>query len=238
MRTLAIALAFGGLLYSMDARADASSGLTLGARLGYGIPMGDGGKPGGQSIALSKYTTGSIPLVVEAGYRFTPEISAGAYFQYAYAMASNSGICDTIGGGALGATCTSTSASVMRYGIQGADRFVMPGMTPWVGIGLGTETAKLETTVNFPAGVVAPVPVSQKVTVKPSTDVVGDFNIQGGIDWSVAPGMSVGPFVTLTFAKYTKATTSPSNGTSDSIPSSDQAWHEWLILGVKGTFDL
>lgn len=234
MRAIAVALSLVAAGYATHARGEAAdAGLTLGARLGYGIPMGDGGKPGGQSIALSKYTSGSVPFIVEAGYRFTREISAGAYFQYAYASVGE--ICETIGASSQvpGVTCTSSSAYVLRYGLQGASRFPVQGMVPWVGLGFGTESAHLTTTVNVPGY------GSQKVTVKPSSDLIGEVNLQGGVEWPLSQGFTIGPFATLTFAKYTKAVFSPSQpGQPDSIPSSDQAWHEWLILGVKGTFDL
>lgn len=238
MRAIAIAVSLAAAALPAQAQTSArETGVTLGARLGYGIPLGDAEK----SLPLSKYASGSVPLVLEAGYRFTPQLSAGAYFQYAFAMAGSS-ICDAIPPAVRtsGSYCSSSSSGyVLRYGVQGAFRFPMHGMTPWAGLGVGGESAKMNTTAHIPALPGVYNAFNGDVALRRSTGVIGEVSLSGGVEWPVGSGLSIGPFATVTFASYTDASFSPNPwGLSGGIPSSDQTWHEWLVLGVKGTLDL
>lgn len=226
MRALALLLSLAAAGFASEARAQpADTGFTLGARLGYALPMGDAAKPGGQSFALKDYVSGQVPIEVEAGYRFTREISAGLYFGYGFAFASSK-VCDQFGPLPTGVSCSASGASVMRYGIQGAYRFIMPGMTPWLGLGIGMEQAKLDVKASgFGASQTSKFEVSGWEYL----------NLQGGVDWDLSPGFKVGPFARVSIAKYD---TAKLDGTKQDLPSSDQSIHEWLTIGVKGTFDL
>ncbi len=243
-RSIAVALILVAATNAAEAHA-ADTGVTLGVRLAYGVPFGDAEK----SLALDKYASSSIPVVLEAGYRFTRALSASAYFQYAYARADGgqstttgtTGICEAVTPAARtsGSTCSSASGYVLRYGVEGAYRFSIRSMTPWVGLGIGVESAKETTTVHIPAVPSVSEAFNGDVDVGRSTDVIGEVNVQGGVEWPIARRLTVGPFVTLTFARYTEATFSPNPwGLRTSISSSDRTWHEWLFLGAKGTFDL
>jgi hypothetical protein len=185
--------------------------------------MGDAAK----DVALSKYVSGQVPIEIEALWRFTPEISAGLYFGYGFAFASKD-ICAAQGGLPAGVSCSTSGASVMRYGIQGQYRFlgVMQGATPWAGLGIGYETASVDVKGSYQG-------FSASYTAKVSGWEY--LNLQGGVEWAVMPGLSVGPFARIGFAKYS---TAEANGGSADIPSSDQTFHEWLTIGVKGTFDI
>ncbi len=233
--TRAIAAAL--ILVTSVAEAQAAdTGVTLGARVAYGVPFGDAE----QSLPLSKYASGSIPVVLEAGYRFTKQLSASAYFQYAYAW-SGSSICEAIPPASRtdGSTCSSSSGYSFRYGIEGAYRFPIRLMTPWVGLGVGVESSKMTTTVHIPALPSVSEAFNDDVKVGRSTGIIGEVNLQGGVEWPIARRLSIGPFITVTLARYAQATYSPNPwGLSDRIPSSDRTWHEWLFLGAKGTFDL
>ena len=223
-------------LASVAEAQSTDAGVTLGARLAYGVPGGEAAS----SLALSKVATGSIPVVIEAGYRFTRQLSASAYFQYAYAMGGSS-ICAAIPPAARtsGSSCSSASGYVLRLGIEGAYRFPLQGMTPWVGLGLGMESAKMTTTVHIPAVPSVSQAFNGDVAVGLSTDVIGEVNLQGGVEWPIDGRHAIGPFAAVTFARYTQATYSPNPwGISDGIPSGNQTWHEWWLLGVKGTFVL
>jgi hypothetical protein len=50
----------------------------------------------------------------------------------------------------------------------------------------------------------------------------------GGADFEVAKGFAVGPFVSLAIGEYTRE--------DGSIPSGDRTLHEWLTLGVRGSW--
>src|SRR5262245_14477886 len=100
-------------------------GFDFGLRLGYAVPMGSVA----QGANLSDGISGAIPLVLEAGYRFTPNISAGVLLQYAVAQTKN---------------CSGCSASIFRFGIQGIYNLRTGGsFDPWFGLGVGYEQMNL-----------------------------------------------------------------------------------------------
>jgi hypothetical protein len=177
-------------------------GFDLGLRLGYAMPFGDAA----QGATLSDGISGAIPFVLEAGYRFTPNVTAGALFQYAPIQAKN---CPT------GDTC---SGSVVRLGIQGLYNFRMPTvLDPWVGVGLGYEWLNLSETGQADA----------------SLSGFEFLNLQGGGDYRLAPQFALGPFISFSIARYGSAS---SGGTSIDIQQT--AVHEWLQIGVRGTFSI
>lgn len=237
MRRATIAMALMAVGYAAEAQAKAAdTGLTLGARLAYGFSLGDAGK----SLPLTDYAAGSVPVLLEVGYRFTRQLSAGAYFQYAYASTGGS-ICEAIPPAVRtsGSYCTSASGYVLRYGIEGAFRFPLGAMRGWAGLGIGGESAKLTTTAHIPALPGTYQAFNGSLDVGRSTDLVGEVSLNGGVEWPITGALSIGPFLTVTFARYTQATFSPNQwGLPAGTPSSEQSWHEWLILGAKGTYDL
>ena len=104
----------------------------LDLKVAYAIPMGDAFISEGVNQALSDNLSGAMPLGIDARYRFTPNLSAGVYFQYSPAFVKSSA-CDP------GASC---SASNVRLGIEAVYGF-MPeaGFNPWVSLGTGWEWA-------------------------------------------------------------------------------------------------
>jgi hypothetical protein len=54
------------------------SGVELGARTGFGLPLGEASKDNKMSDGF----TGHVPIQLDVGYRFTRNIYAGGYFMY------------------------------------------------------------------------------------------------------------------------------------------------------------
>lgn len=80
------------------------------------------------------------------------------------------------------------------------------GFAPWLGVGAGWEW------------------------LRDGASIDGfDFMVQGGADWRVGTNLAIGPFVAVTFGRF-------SNG--DLPAGADKTFHEWLQVGVKGSFDL
>lgn len=117
-----------GSLGATSAFAASDSGLDLGARLGYGIPLGKAIGGPGPGNALSDGITGQVPIWIDAGYRFTPNVMAGAYFQYGFAFVKD---CPS------GASC---SAHDIRLGIQAQYR-IQPTEKWTPGWALGSDTS-------------------------------------------------------------------------------------------------
>lgn len=209
MRTLAKT----ALLAVLLAPALASAQVSLGARLGYGLPLGQAA----EDIDLGDLVKGQIPIQLDLGYRATPALTVGGFFAYGFGFAGD----DTLGMGDVcdldGVDC---STRVYRVGVQVDYRFARPSATPWVGLGVGYEWASLE--VEGPGG-----------EVKLSVKGFELLNLQGGVEWKVARNLSVGPFAMLSIGRYSSAEV---DGADEDID--DKAFHEWLQVGVRGRFDL
>jgi len=219
-RLLASLFGLAGVLAAGSALAaeDDKVGLDLGLRLGYALPMGSLQK----DVTMSDYITGQVPIWVDAGYRFTPNIMAGLYFQYGFAFV-NSDKCPSP------ASC---SAHDMRLGIQGQYK-VSPGesVDPWFGLGVGLEWLGTSTDVS-----------GQSMS---STGNGLEFlNLQGGADFNVTDGLDVGPFLSFSLGQFN----SYSYDCSSALKASglcgpggdikDKALHEWLTIGVRGVYGL
>lgn len=196
-----------------QAQAPSASGFSLGARVGYGIPLGDadGGDPfsGTPPAAMTDLVSGMIPLQLDVTYRFNPNWQLGLYFQYGIAFAA-SNFCPT------GASC---SGSNVRFGAEAMYTFASQGFSPWVGLGLGFEWQNLTASA---AGISVDFQVSG----------FEYLNIQLGGDWKLSPTFKMGPFVSFSLGSYDNVSAA---GLSGSIANTTT--HEWLQLGLKGTFD-
>jgi outer membrane protein len=199
-------------------------GFSLGARAGVGIPLGRATGVGGDD--LSGTFALALPLQVEAGWRFDRRWYAGAYFQYAFAwmaspLRSRAG-CEGAG--------TSCSAYVLRFGAEVAYTIAPAArLAPWVGLGAGYEIAGFT--------------VSSSAQTNDATYRGFEVaHLSGGADYRVSPAVRIGPFATVTAAQYSSIET-PFNpvtrvfGQSQSLDL-EKAFHVWLVLGVRGTFDL
>jgi hypothetical protein len=200
---------------SADAQEDRPR-IELGARLGYGLPLGDVdthdslsgavGDPLGQTIG------GMVPIWIDAGYRFAPRWVAGLFFVYAPGW---------LGGGLHGACDSASDCSVfdMRAGVE-LQYHLAPQerWDPWLGAGLGYEWLHIGFSQRS-----SPLWASGFELV----------NLQAGLDGAVGTRVRLGPFAAATAAVYSW---------NDSLPSSNtfggQAMHGWVVLGIRGVIDL
>jgi hypothetical protein len=70
-----------------------------------------------------------------------------------------------------------------------------------------------------------------------------ELGLKAGVDMKASEQVKVGLFVGLAFGQYTKEKAKGDIGgvsvtATDSIPSSERAIHEWLTIGVRGTYGL
>jgi hypothetical protein len=114
-----------GLLAPATSRAQVS----LGARIGYGLAMGDVGG----TLAMSEWVEGQVPIQLDALYRATPKVAIGAYLSNGLGLAGE--VCD----GA--ADC---SARVTRLGVQVTYSFRGERVLPWIGAGIGYEWSTVD----------------------------------------------------------------------------------------------
>ena len=153
---------------------DDGSGFAVGIRGALALPTG--GLTADQT--LSDSMAGQLPIWLEAGYWFTRNIYAGAYYQYAFGL--NNCL--------AGATCTSHG---MRFGIE-AIYNLAPAATfqPWGGLGFGYET-------------LSRVRSGDDTTAK-GFELL---NLQLGLDYAASKSFTIGPFASYQlFGKYTSFT--------------------------------
>jgi outer membrane protein W len=190
---------------------DAGGKIHLGVRLGYGIPLGKASDT--DNGDLNKLYSGKIPIWLDLGYFVTPNVMIGLYGQYAIAMIADD-FCTE------GADC---SGSVIRIGLQG-QYHLSPGesMNPWFGLGIGYEIANFSAEADTPLG---------SIEIDGSAKGLEFANIQAGADFKVADNVGIGPFVSFSLGQYSSFESGDSGGDVE-----EKAMHEWLVIGVKGSF--
>jgi outer membrane protein W len=206
------------------ARAADDTGVSLALRAGVGLPMGnaEGGTP---STSLADIISTGIPVQVDAGYRFTRNIFAGAYFQYGFASINND---KAFGGGVCNTPGVSCSARNLRFGIEGIYSFMPDSVfAPWAGVGFGYEIAKFSASYSG-------------FNLDGTTKGLEFLNLQIGGDYKVSPMFSVGPYASFSLASYSSASqdTNIPGAVNGDIPGFQSGTHEWLQFGFKGTFNL
>ncbi|MGH7294434.1 MAG: hypothetical protein ACRELB_05865, partial [Polyangiaceae bacterium] len=214
------------VLMGGTAKADPTpTGLELGLRSGYAIPLGaaTGGGTNG-SNDLSKLYNGAIPIWVDAGYRLNPNLFIGAFFQYGIGLLNTSSSGAAQGCSTPGVSC---SGNDMKFGAQ-VHYHLMPDQTidPWAGLGIGYEIASYSASAG---GQSAGASFSGFQFV----------DIQAGADYKVMPNLGVGPFIDFSLGQFSSCSFSgaaSAAGGSCSIPQ--KAMHEWFTIGVKGSYDI
>lgn len=196
----------------------------LGLRLNLSIPAGiaEGQDPDVDDdvdVKLSDYSKVQGTFWLEAGYRVLPQLMLGVYV--------------SAGAGGMGSMLKTTcdmdgidcSITDVRLGVQGTYDFALSKMVPWVGAGLGYEV--LTATLEGPGG-------------KATLDASGAewLLLQGGLDFA-AKQLRFGPFLSVTFSRFTNGECSgsacPETGSFD---LKNPAFHEWIMLGARGTVSL
>lgn len=188
----------------------ASAQLSLGARLGYGLAMGEAVENGDLSDGIKA----QIPLQLDVGYRLTPAFTLGGYFSAGIGLAGDEfqEICDQDG--------VDCSLRVYRLGLQAEYAFKGASMSPWIGAGIGYEWAKIKAEAGSE---------ELEMTFKGFEFL----NLQGGVDWKVGSKFLVGPFAMLSIGQYSKGSQD-----GEDMDIEDKGVHEWLQFGVRGRFDL
>jgi hypothetical protein len=143
----------------------------------------------------------------------------GAYFQYGFGISGDS--------------CNECSVHNMRLGGQVHYHF-MPweAVDPWIGAGIGYEWLSVSASQSFTfAG------VTQSIEASSTVHGFEFVNLQGGVDFLPSEGTTfgLGPFVALSIAKYSNGSAEV-NGEKTSGDVQNASVHEWLTLGVRGTF--
>jgi hypothetical protein len=223
-----VGLCSGLAVLGTTSRARAG-GFELGARVGYGIPLGKAD----DDSDLSDGVSGMVPLQLDLGYRVSPAFSIGGYVMYGIGFAGDdvSKSCDNADDvPGVDASCT---ARDVRLGIQGQFHFLpKKKLDPWLGAGIGYEW--LTVGADISGG-------GREADLSTTAKGFEFINLQGGLDFKVAPGLALGPFLSFSIGQYSSTSSSCSGNactgiTTESGDIDDKAAHQWLLLGVRGTF--
>jgi hypothetical protein len=187
----------------------------LGLRLNGSIPAGKADS----DVKLSGFSKVQGTLWLEAGYRVRPELMLGAFV--------------SVGSGGIGSefedTCEldgvdCTNADV-RVGVEGTYHFGSNGVLPWVGAGIGFELMSFK----------AETPLGDA-----TLDASGAewLMLQTGLDF-VLKQVQAGPFLSVSFARFTSGSCKGEYcQMAGNFEIQDPTFHEWIMLGLRGTVAL
>jgi hypothetical protein len=205
-------------------------GISLGLRTGFGLPVGRirsveyGALPGvpAPDDTVSGHVRGMIPLQLDAGYRISPNLLVGVFFQYGVGLVNTDymTVCNRI----------SCSAYDYSFGAQAHYHFQPDrSFDPWLGAGVGYEVLGF-TESNL-----------DRIDPRSPREVTEGYkgfllSLQGGADFKPAPNFGIGPFANVSVGYYdvNTYTTETYEGSHDQ----ELSIHAWLNVGVRGQFDL
>ncbi len=202
MRRRLAAVAVLALAHAGTARAAQDSGLSLGARVGYAVPVGDVSA----GISLGSVVAGLVPVQLNATWRFDPTWRLGLYLQYGYSRIADA-FCPP------GASC---SGAQLGLGVQGAYAFATGSPTPWIGAGLGLELQMATVSAD-----------GARNTLRLFGFEVVD--LQAGLDWRLPSGFAIGPFASFGLGQYRTVT---SGGASADLATALHGWLRLGVKGA------
>lgn len=195
---------------------------SLGARVGYALPMGSIAKDASLNGAtdLSKTASGMLPLWADVGYRINPHWYVGGYFQLGVVSTAGD-LCKRVAGDAA---CTSSGTNIRFGGLATYTFKPSAKLSPWLGASTGYEIVNVGVSVGTQSA---------------------DFSAKGwefiglhvGADFHAAEHFSIGPALAASFGQYASQSWSqPRN--SGSSDFTNTSLHQWVFLGVRGAYDL
>jgi hypothetical protein len=211
--------------------------LEFGARLAFGFPFG--GTDGGNGDDLDHTVSNIIlPLWLNFGVRLGGNWYVGSYVSYGVVSTADQ-FNSTFGCGQTGFSC---SGNQIRFGVEGQYHFIPENrFDPWVGLGFGYEWLNFSDSLSA-AATAANFGVSKAVNLNFGPNGWEFLNIQAGIDFRFVRDMvGVGPFVSFSpISEFVSKNVADSSldGGSQSQSITNQSFHQWLIFGVRGDFDL
>jgi hypothetical protein len=189
-------------------------GFQLGARLGYSVPTGALSAGASLTAHLSDLETATVPIGVDAGYRFSRGFYLGGTLAWGPGISPNSS-----------RTCPAPS-SCFRQNAQlriDARLYLARGTRVgwWAGLGAGWEVAAFAQTSH-----------DSTVTATLTGPVLADLQV--GFDWQRGR-RAVGPYFGVALAEFLTDGVNPSAAPVDTwIPH--PGIHTWITLGLRGSY--
>lgn len=196
-------------------------GFEGGARLGVALPFGKFDGRDKDDEKISEFISATVPIWLDAGYRFNGRWYVGAYAIIAPGITN-------------GSNCTECSAANYKLGINGHLHFIPEGpLDPYIGFGAGYDVVTLSrknVTLQNAAGQTA------LGTVDLTAKGWQIANLQFGMDIRVTNLVRIRPFLSLGLDVTTKAGATIGSTTTE-VTDLDTTVHEWLSFGVGGVLN-
>ena len=194
------------------ARGELMALVALDVKAAYAIPVGNvwGSSSWNPAAPMSGAWTGAVPLEVAVRYLFTPNVSAGAYFQWGPAFVTSPGFNQRTG----------SSGSDMRVGVELMYELDPESeINPWFLLGTGWGWTSYS--------------ASNASTTLSGWDYL---KVQAGVDLKLAQAFSLGPYVGFSAGTYTNiVATGAWQGWGGAVPLDARSFHGWLQYGLSGT---
>lgn len=230
---------------SQEPAAHAIGTLEPGFRTGVGLGLGQAGSAAnGTSRSLGQLASYRVPLWIDLVYRRTASQTVGLYGQY--------------GQGPVGNDCRGEcNWAELRVGVQAQWSFGSAGSTqPWLGLGLGYQWLSYRSITGLDLaefidlsdlGLDADSADELNLSLQRTEDFHGpELVLQGGMDFPIDDGVSVGPFLSAAFSSYLSNTRSCAETSASDVLPADIACpavvdngagiHAWLTIGLRGTY--
>ncbi len=198
----------------------AHRGFQMALRTGFAMPFGTAQKAGNglPKTKMSDFVGGQVPFFIEIGGKPIKQLFIGGYFGLGVGPAGGDAAdaCDDQNVDCLGVST--------RFGVE-VQYHILPheDLNPWVGYGIGFETASL----------------AVKDGDEDGSLNYGGFEfarLSGGVDFRISRVFGLGPFVDFSMGTYgTYRWDAPKFEDSDG-DIAETALHEWLTVGARFVF--
>lgn len=203
----------------------AKRGFQLALRTGASVPFGEATK----DLDSSEFSSVQVPFLVDVGGKPLPELFLGGYVGFAFGgpAGTTADFCEAVDAGCAG--------FAWRVGAEVQYHFIPDGkVNPWAGYGLGYEA------VGFGIGQADEDASEEDDEADGFAAALAGYefaHLMGGADFRLNKVVGLGPFVDVSFGRYTKVGVANGDTTrNDDIDDSDEATHGWVTFGIRVVF--
>jgi len=231
MGLASVALVTAFLAAAMPAFADApppeNLGFQLALRTGASVPFGKATN----DVDLSDFSSVQVPFLVDIGGKPLPWLFLAGYIGFGFGGAggSTADFCDRANLGCAGFG--------WRAGAEAHYQFIPGGkVNPWVGYGIGYEAVSLAMAKDDGDD---DTEIEEEDVAAAALAGYEFAHLMGGADFRLNKVVGLGPFIDVSFGRYTKLGFANGAGeTTDSkdIDDSDEATHGWVTFGIRVVF--
>jgi len=203
----------------------ANRGFQLALRTGASVPFGKAMN----DLDSSEFSGVQVPFLVDVGGKPLPELFLGGYVGFAFGSpaGTTADFCEAVDAGCAGFG--------WRIGAEVQYQFIPDGkVNPWVGYGIGWEAVGFGIAQDDED---ASNEDDEEAVFAAALAGYEFAHLMGGADFRLNKVVGLGPFVDVSFGRYTKVGfANDDNARSEDIDDSDEATHGWVTFGIRVVF--